>query len=183
MIRINLAPSTERRRRFRLRMPSLNLGLAFGVVYLVAVVGVAGYWWMLSREEAKLTAEIDRATKELTALKATIGQGAKIKDQVGELRKRIQVVEDLTKGQTRAVILLDAFADMVPQNLWITGLEERGAILRVTGSAYSPTAVAEFMAKLRASKTFKDVDIVVSRQDLVKTPSLVTFEVTCRFEA
>jgi len=39
------------------------------------------------------------------------------------------------------------------------------------------------MTNLRASGKFKDVDIVVSRQDLAKVPRLVTFEVTCRFES
>jgi hypothetical protein len=38
------------------------------------------------------------------------------------------------------------------------------------------------MANLRASGKFKEVEIVVSRQDLGKSPQLVTFEVTCRFE-
>jgi hypothetical protein len=52
----------------------------------------------------------------------------------------------------------------------------------VTGAAFSPTAVSNLMTALRASGRFKDVDIVVSKRDLDKTPNVVTFEVTCRFE-
>ena len=44
------------------------------------------------------------------------------------------------------------------------------------------TAVSDFMSNLKATGKFKDVDIVVSRQAIDKTPSLVTFEVTCKFE-
>jgi Tfp pilus assembly protein PilN len=79
-------------------------------------------------------------------------------------------------------VLFDALADMVPRELWLNTLEERGSTLKISGTAYSPTAVADFMANLRASGRFKDVDILVSRQDLSRTPRQVTFEVTCRFE-
>jgi hypothetical protein len=38
------------------------------------------------------------------------------------------------------------------------------------------------MTNLRASGKFKDIEMVVHRQDLNKSPRVVTFEVTCRFE-
>jgi len=79
--------------------------------------------------------------------------------------------------------MFDAFASVVPNDLWVTRMEEKGNILKVTGTAFSAVAVSDLMANLRASGKFKEVDIVVSRQDLGKTPRLVTFEVTCRFES
>jgi len=184
MIRINLAPETKRRGiGFKLpTLPAFNLGWLFLIVYLAAVAGIGTYWWALSSEEADLTAKVDGATKELAQLKAAIGQGSQVKDQAAELRKRLAVLEELTKGQTRPILLVDAFASLVPKDLWITGLEEREARLKVSGSAFSTTAVADFMANLRASGKFVDVDIVVSRRDLGRPTPMVTFEVTCRFE-
>jgi hypothetical protein len=38
------------------------------------------------------------------------------------------------------------------------------------------------MTNLRKTGKFKDVDIVITRQDLARPNPLVTFEVTCRFE-
>jgi type IV pilus assembly protein PilN len=183
MIRINLAPTVARRRGIRLTLPSFNLGVAFGLVYLLAALGVGLYWWSLSADEARLNAEIDRASKELATLKATIGAGAKLKEQAADLRKRVGVIDELTRNQTRPIRLLDAFAGVVPGDLWITGFEERGTTLRVSGSAFTSAAIADFMANLRSSGKFKDVDLLVSRQDLAKTPSHVIFEITCRFEA
>ena len=54
--------------------------------------------------------------------------------------------------------------------------------MKLSGTAFSTTAVSDFMSNLKATGKFKDVDIVVSRQAIDKTPSLVTFEVTCKFE-
>jgi Tfp pilus assembly protein PilN len=184
MITINLAPDQARRGGggFRLRLPRPGLGLAFAVLYVAAAAGIGGYWWVLHTDEQRLAAEVDRDTRELAALKPVIGQADRVRGQVAELKKRVKVIEDLTRGQSRPILLLDAFADVIPRDLWITGLEEKGTTLKLSGSAFSTTAVADFMANLRSSGRFKDVDIVISKQDLAKPPRLVTFEVTCRFE-
>lgn len=189
MIRINLAPPEGRPRRagggptFHFALPELNFGLLFGVAYAVTILAVGGFWWHLSSREAQLTADIKQATADLDGIKQRIGQAGKIKDTVAELKKRITAIQELTKGQQRPVVLFDALADIVPRDLWLNTLEERGTTIRITGTSYSTTAVADFMSNLRSSGRFKDVDIILSRQDLSKTPRTVTFEVTCRFES
>ena len=66
---------------------------------------------------------------------------------------------------------------------WLEGgVEEKGTQLRFAGTTYSATALSDFMANLKASGTFKDVDIVDAKQDLTKSPRLITFEVVTRFE-
>jgi Tfp pilus assembly protein PilN len=180
MIRINLAPPQER--RHYVVVPRLHLGLVLALVAVVLVVGLAGYGRSLWVEEGRLVAEIETEERELAALKATVGRAGKIKEQLADLQARLRSIEMLAKGQSRPFLLIDAFADAVPADLWITKLEEKNALLRVTGSAFSPTAVANFMAALRASRKFKDVDITLSKRDAAKTPSVVDFEVTCRFE-
>jgi Tfp pilus assembly protein PilN len=185
MIRINLAPAESRGRRsgFKLPIPSPNLAWLFGVLYIVAAVAVGYYWMELNQTEAKLAGDLDRSNRELQSLKATLGQGANVKAQLTDIQKRVQVIEALVKGQAHSIVMLDAFADVVPRDLWITSMEEKGAVLKLTGTAYSTTAVSDLMSNLRSSGKFKEIDIVVSRQDLAKTPSVVTFEVTCRFES
>ena len=187
MIRINLAPERGRRRGvglgFSFSLPAFNLGWLFGIVYLAAVLGVGGYWWTLKLSESRLRSEIDLARKEIQVLTAKIGQENKMKEMAAELRKRIAVIETLTKNQARTIQLVDTFANAVPPDLWITVMEEKNAALKITGAAASPVAVSNFMTNLRNSGRFKDIDIVVSRQDLARATPQVTFEVTCRFES
>lgn len=184
MIRINLAPPERRRRRgaLKLALPSFDLGLVFAIAYIAAVVGVGAAWWWRSTAESLLSAAVQKDRAELAALKTTIGQGVKVKEQLASLKNRLKAIEELTRNQGRPIALLDAFLDTVPPDLWITALEERGAALKITGTAYSSTAVADFMANLRRSGRFKDIDILIARQDLAKNPRPVTFEVTCRFQ-
>ena len=188
MIRINLAPAEARRRRVRpgfglaFTLPAFNLGLLFGLVYVLVAGGIGLYWMGLRAYEAKVASEIERVTRENEQLKSTLGAGANVQPQLVEMRKRVQVVEQLMKDQGRPIALLDAFVDTLPNDLWITGLEESSEVLKLRGTAYSTTAVADFMSNLKKSGRFKEVEIMVARQDLAKAPSLVTFEVTCRFE-
>jgi Tfp pilus assembly protein PilN len=186
MIRINLAPERARRGRrglgINLALPAFNLGWLFGIVYLAGLLGIGGYWWTLKATEGRLTTEIEQAKQEIDRLRVQIGQENKMKDMAAELRKRVDVIETLTKNQARPIVLVDAFANTVPPDLWITGLEEKNASLKINGSASSAVAISTFMANLRKSGKFKDVDVVVTRQDLARPTPLVTFEVTCRFE-
>ena len=181
MIRINLAPPRERSRA-RLGWPRLNLAALFGVVAVALATGIGGSSWYLFREERRLTLEIDVGARELTTLNTIVGPAAKMKEHLADLQARLKVIRALTRDQSRPLFLIDAFADAVPADLWITALEDTGALLRVTGSAFSATAVSNLMTALRASGKFRDVDIVVSKRDLEKTPSVLTFEITCRFE-
>ena len=182
MIRINLAPPRERA-GVHLKLPQANLGVVFGVAAVALAVVLGGSSLYLFREQRRLTAEFDDQTSELNTLRTVVGPAAKMKEQFAELRARLQAIQAVTKDQGRPRSLIDAFADTVPADLWITGLEDTGNVLRVTGTAFSATAVSNLMGALRASGKFRDVDIVVSKRDLDKAPDVVTFEVTCRFES
>jgi Tfp pilus assembly protein PilN len=182
MIKINLAPPPGRR-RLAFSGPTVNLGLVFGglLVLLVAVVGV--WWWALSADAMRLTREISDNRQEVERLRVLIAEGQRFKKEKEELEGRVNAMESVARLQTRPVYLLDAFADMLPRDVWITRMEEKGQGLRLAGTAFSSAALADFMANLKASGKFKDVDLVESRQDLTRPVRTITFEVTCRFEA
>ncbi len=185
MIRINLAPPEARAKRgagISLQVPEFDLGLVFAGVYLLTLLALGGWWWHLAAREATLIVQVQQEQTELDRLKAQAGQASKVKSELADLKKRMEAIQELTKSQTRPVVLFDALADVVPRDLWLTSLEERGTTLRIQGSSFTPTALADFMSNLKASGRFKEVDLVVSREDLGKTPRLVTFEVTCRFD-
>lgn len=189
MIRINLAPPERRARRkaagagFQFQLPEFNLGILFVAVYVVALLA-GGFWWNhLRTREAELTTQVKQSTEELNVLKAKVNQAGKIKDQLADLTKRVDAIQELTKSQSRLIVMLDSLANTVPRDLWLTALEERGTTLRVQGTSYTSTAVADFMSNLRSSGRFKDIEILRSQQDLARSPRLVTFEITCRFES
>ena len=182
MIRINRAPPPAKK-GLGLSIPSFNqLGLLFGAATLVLVVVLGGWWWSLSAEIKGLNTEIAEHKKETEKLKVVIAESQRFQRDKEMLERRVNAIELVARHQTRPVYLLDAVLDTLPKDLWLTRMEEKGTQLRFAGTTYSATALSDFMANLKASSKFKDVDIVDAKQDLTKSPRLITFEVVTRFE-
>jgi type IV pilus assembly protein PilN len=181
MIRINLAPPSAKR-SIGLYIPTFNLGILFGAIALGIVLVLGGWWWSLSAEIKRLSTEIAENKKEADRLKVIIADGQRFRRDKEALERRVNAIELVARHQTRPVYLLDALLDTLPKDLWLTRMEEKGTQLRFAGTAYSATALSDFMANLKASGKFKDVDIVDAKQDLTKSPRLITFEVVTRFE-
>ena len=181
MIRINLAPPSAKK-GVGLSILSFNLGTLFGAAALVLVVVLGGWWWSLSAEIKRLNTEIAENKKQADRLKVVIAEGQRFRDDKEMLEHRVNAIELVARRQTRPVYLLDAVLDTLPKDLWLTRMEEKGAQLRFAGTTYSATALSDFMANLKATGKFKDVDIVDAKQDLTKSPRLITFEVVTRFE-
>ena len=184
MIQINLAPpSTKKARRPSFSSASgINLGLVFGVVFIALIALLGGYWWKVSSDIARLNGEIAAAEAEKTRLATVIAEGQRYMLEMEELESRVNAIEQIARNQARPAYLMDAMADILPADLWLSRIEEKGQQLRLAGTTYSSVALSDFMSNLKASGKFKDVDLVESRQDLTKSPRTLTFEVSCRFE-
>ena len=181
MIRINLAPPSVKK-GLGFSIPAFDLGMIFGGIALVLVVVLGGWWWSVSAEINRLNAEIAENKKQAERLKVVIAEGQRYRRDKELFERRLNAIELAARYQTRPVYLLDAVLDTLPKDLWLSRMEEKGTQLRFAGTAYSATALSDFMANLKASGKFKDVDIVDAKQDLNKSPRLITFEVVTRFE-
>jgi type IV pilus assembly protein PilN len=180
VIKINLAPPTIRTRASA--APGINLAIVFGGLAVLLVILLGGWGMMLSGDVSGLRRDVEQSQTEITRLKPIIAEGQRYRGEKEELERRVNAIETVARNQTRPVYLFDALADMLPAELWLTRVEEKTQQLKLVGAAYSSVAVSDFMANLKASGKFKDVDLVESRQDLTKSPRTITFEVTCRFE-
>jgi len=181
MIRINLAPASAKK-GIGFSIPTFNMGMLFGALALVLVVVLGGWWWSLSAEINRLNAEIAENKKEADRLKVVIAEGQRYRRDKEMFERRLNAIEVAARHQTRPVYLLDAVLDTLPKDLWLNRMEEKGTQLRFAGTTYNATALSDFMANLKATGKFKDVDIVDAKQDLNKSPRVITFEVVTRFE-
>ncbi len=185
MIKINLLPPRPRR-VIPITLPALPwMAILFGALSLLLLGGIGLWWSSLSTEASHLAADKTRLEQELKSLEAAIAKGKAFRQKALDLERRLAAIDEIANNQALPVYLLDALADMIPRDLWLTSLEEKQKDaqpqLRLAGAAYSATAVADFMSNLKGSGKFKDVDLIVARQDLAKTPRLVSFEIVCSF--
>jgi len=144
MIRINLLPVRVAKKR---EMGKQILVL-FAIVLVGAVVGNSMWYSDRNAEFDQNAAGIRQVQAKIEELKKVIGEVDKINDRKAEVEKKLGVLDNLRKGRTGPVKMLDAMASSIPKKLWLKGFTEDKGGMKITGSAISHDEVAEFMSNL-----------------------------------
>ncbi len=176
MIRINLLPV----RAVKKREMGRQILVLFGAVLLAG--GIGNYFWFSSRDDVyQSNARALASTKARIAdLDKVIGEVKNINNRKAEVEKKLAVLDELRKGRSGPVRLLDALATSVPKKAWLKGFtEERGSV-KISGSAVSHDEVAELMRNLNSMVwTPKGIGRLVEQRREAKTSrvELVSAEV------
>jgi Tfp pilus assembly protein PilN len=178
VIEINLLPAGAPSRR----NPRPRLSVLTALAGLGLLGSITALSWAALGDEAQLAASVEREALQLADLQAAVERERRAHQRAADLGRQTSVIEELVRHQGTPLRVLEALGGAVPPDLRLTTLEGRGLELRARGAAHSAMAVADLMSGLHASGVFRDIEVVVSRQDLAEaaSPSLV-FEITCRF--
>src|SRR5262249_11874537 len=149
---------------------------------LLLILVLGGGWWSPSSEIKRLNSEIAENKKQAEELKVIIAEGQRYRRDKEALERRVNAIDLVARQQTRPVYLMDALLDQLPNDLWLTRMEEKRTQLKFAGNTSSSAALYDLMLTRNGSGRFKDVDIVHAKQDLTKSPRVITFEVIARFE-
>ncbi len=168
MIRINLISQVREKPRRRAASPLVGSGqkitVACTLILALAALGVGWWYWSLRKEATTLTDEIVVAEQETARLQALIVQVRQFEERKAQLQQRVTLIEELRKGQTSPVHVLDAISRSVPDLLWLTDLDQKGADLTIQGRCMSLTSISDFVDNLGRSGWFrKPVEIVDSQ--------------------
>lgn len=185
MIRINLlAVERERSRKPRLVItPAQRVTVAAGLI-LVGTALVIGWWFFaLRRESARIDEELARADAETRQVRSVLEQVRKFEAQKAMLQQRVSLIEELRKGQSAPVHILDEISKSLPERLWLDELSQEGAEFTIAGMTDSMAAVSDFVANLESTRWFrKPVEIVDSQvQSDAKAGDLIRFQVKAQF--
>jgi len=187
MIRINLL-AVEREPRRRRGGVAISLGqrvtIVCSLILLATGVGVAWWYWSLGQRSAQLDRDIVAAEQESARLRSVLTQVQHFETQRTQLQQRVALIEELRKGQTGPVHLLDEVSRALPDRLWLVELTEKASVLTIDGRTTSLTALSDFVAALEASGYFKrPVEIQNSQVESQQTTDLVRFTVKAEFQA
>lgn len=144
MIKINLLPHREEKRRLRKQaFVALMLFSALAGVLIVAIGG--GYFGnKLSNQEERnqfIKAENDR-------LDVQIKEVSNLKQEIEALKARQQAVEDLQSDRNQPVYLLDELAQQVPEGVYLKSFQQEGQRVKLNGIAQSNERVSELLRNL-----------------------------------
>ena len=185
MIRINLlAVERERARRPRAAIsPAQRVTIGASLILLVTVLGIGWWLWSLRMESARLDADLRRAEVETQQLRAVLGQVQRFETRRAQLQQRVTLIEQLRKGQSAPVHLLDEISKGLPDRLWLDTLTQRATEFTIDGRATSLTSLSDFVTNLESSGWFKKpIEIIDSRvEPNAQTGDLVRFTIRATF--
>jgi type IV pilus assembly protein PilN len=156
--------------------------LALFALVLVGA-GVGNFFWYSDRDGVvqRQTEALDSTRRRIADLDKTIGEVKNINTRKTEVEKKLAVLDELRRGRSGPVRMLDALSTSFPKKAWIkTFIEERGNV-KLTGSAVSHDDVAELMRNLNGMVwTPKGIGRLVEQRKEAKTSrvELVAAEAT-----
>jgi type IV pilus assembly protein PilN len=179
MIKINLLLVRGAKKKETVKQQIIIL-ILFLVVTVVIMGGI--YFYLLSKISSTKVA-ISQAESEIQQLKAKIGQIENLKKLEEEVRKKLDILNQLRVGKTGPVKRLAALSDAVPDKVWVTKYTESGESLSISGIAYTEELIADFMRNLEASRQYSLVELLVSEQVDVSGVKAKRFDLTCKLGA
>jgi type IV pilus assembly protein PilN len=188
MIRINLlAAERDRAKKKAVTLGTAGQKLTIGCSLILVLGGLAIGWryWAVNRDSAELDKEIAAAQQETTRLHSVIQQVQQFEQRKAQLQQRVVLIEQLRKGQTGPVHMLDQISRALPPMLWLTELKQTGAEITIDGKCTSPIGVSDFVANLEASGYFKrSIDIVSTSSETMPQPpgELIKFSIKAVFQ-
>jgi type IV pilus assembly protein PilN len=184
MIRINLlAVERERTKKKAIIPVAQRTTLAASLILIGTALLIAWWFWSLHQASVQVDADMARAEVELQQLRSVLTQVQKFESRKAQLQQRVSLIEQLRRGQSGPVHLLDEVSKALPERLWLTEMHQTGDDLTMTGMTTSLTGLSDFVSNLEASPWFvQPIDIIDSQTDpQVKTTELVKFSVKARF--
>lgn len=181
MIRINLL-AVERgasTRRASLIPAAHRLTIAASLILLGTALAVGWWFWSLRQTSQQIDADIARAEIETQQLRSVLSQVQKFETRKAQLQQRVTLIEQLRRGQTGPVHVLDEISKALPERLWLTEMTQKGQDVTLAGMTTSLTGVSDFVANLESSAWFaRPVDIIDSEMSNdPKSGELVKFSV------
>jgi type IV pilus assembly protein PilN len=151
MIRINLLPVREARRREDLR----QYGMQFVLVLLVTIAGIGFAHSRVSDKIDQSRLRVSQMENDIRQFKPQLDQVAAFRKKKASLEKKIDVIDGLD-GPVR---VMDELATHTPERLWLNGLATKGRRLELTGESLDNELVAVFLRALGESPHFGKVDL------------------------
>jgi type IV pilus assembly protein PilN len=189
MIRINLL-AVERSAAKKKKAVTLQAGQKMTICCALILASAAGFiGWRtvsLSRDSAQLDADIAAAQQETARLHSIIQQVQQFEQRKTQLQQRVVLIEQLRKGQSGPVHMLDQISRSLPPMLWLTELKQSGeTTVTVEGRSTTLTGLSDFVGNLESSGYFKrSIEIVSTTTETLPQPpgELIKFSIKAEFQ-
>jgi type IV pilus assembly protein PilN len=174
MIRINLLPHREAKRKARRQQFYVLLGLVSVLAGLIWFLGYSA----INRQIAVQDEKNAFLKREIASLEKEIDEIKSIKDQTSALLSRKRVIEALQANRTETVHLFNELAKQVPEGIYLRTLVQTGSKIAISGYAQSNARITTLMNNLDDSPLLEQSTLVETKAEAVGNRRLNAFSIT-----
>ena len=167
MIRINLLPHREARRRQRQRQFFSGIGLAAAAGSVIVGLWYGGVQQLNQIQLARnslLRTEIGRMELQIKDI-------AHLRAEIDGLKSRQAAVEDLQLNRNLPVHLLDQLVRLCPEGLYLSSLKQTDSLVLLTGLAQTNERVSEFLRNTQNNSAWLDSMELVEIKAVMSPPA------------
>ena len=163
MIKINLLPVREERRRLGARQEMMF----FALVMVLVCIGLFYWWSTTSRKIKDLNRQIVQVEQDIQRLDKIVKEVEKFKADKKVLEGKITVLDQLKTFRQVQVHYMDELNKALPEQVWLEYYQQKGESLSLRGKSLSTDDIASFMRNLEASAYFQDIRLNQTSQQEV----------------
>ena len=156
MMRINLLPHREEKRKARQK----QFGIMAGIVAVIGLAVAALLWVFFDGQVENQNARTKYLNEQIAILEKQIEEIKKIREETASLLAKKQVVEGLQSNRSEPVYLLDQLLRQLPEGLYLKTIKQTGQKINVTGYAQSNARVSAFMRNIEASPYLENPNLI-----------------------
>jgi type IV pilus assembly protein PilN len=155
MIRINLLPVREARKKADLQQFGLMLGLTLGGAVTLVVLFHMSVLHKISNAHAR----VEQMKQQIDAFKPQLAQVEQFRAKKTDIERKLGVIHDLDRSRSGPVHVLDELSSHIPERMWLTSMEAIPSGVTLQGMSLDTEVVATFMKALQDSPYFQDVEL------------------------
>jgi type IV pilus assembly protein PilN len=156
MIRVNLLPHREEKRKRRQQ----QFGVLAGIAAVAGLLIAGAVWVFLDQQVSQQQANVSYMKAEIDKLDKQIEEIRKIREETASLLAKKQVVEGLQSNRSEPVQLLDQLLRQLPEGVYLKAVRQVGAKVNLMGYAQSNARVSTLMRNLGASPYLENPELV-----------------------
>lgn len=156
MIKINLLPHREHKRKARIARLGILSAVAFGAGVALIIIAYIGLNASIATQEERnafLSEENAKLDKQIAEIET-------LKKERQQLLDRKKVVERLQVNRGEAVLILDQLVRQVPEGIYFSEIKQVNNSLTLIGYAQSSARVSTLMRSLNDSPAFEQPNLV-----------------------
>lgn len=155
MIRINLLPVREARRRADLNQQFLLLG----ILVVGTLLGVGWFHLSLGGKVGDAKRRVAGLQKQIKKFKPQQEQVERYKRKKQKVQRKLDVITSLDRSRSGPVRVLDELATRTPDRMWLRRVQTRKDRIDINGLSLDNEVVALFLTELEDSPYFKRVEL------------------------